>query len=441
MAKKLKQQHNLVSVHGQYEEYPYPYRDYELEKTQLFVMEGEYLGELNHYLYNGKQSFKNKFRVLVAGGGTGDSSTFLGEQLKNTDAEVVYLDFSKTSTEIAKKRAEVRGLKNIKFINDSILNIPKLNLGKFDYINCIGVLHHLESPSTGLQILADSLNNDGGMSIMIYGKYGRTGIYHMQEIMRMVNEGITNRAEEISNAKIVLNSLPASCWFKRGEDLAIDHRHNDSGIYDLFLHKQDRAYSIPEMYEFIHNTGLNFVEFSTITTKLNLRIENYIQDPILLTNIKQLSIAKQQAICELIIGTLKKHSFYASKKANTTAKLYDLNNVPYFYRISGLPQRAYDYINNNQFTTIDLKFSTIFTSDINIKIQISRYTKYLFKHMISESKSLLEIFDGIRKDLGEDIKDEILIIDAQNTLTPFIGSGAILLRDKSIEHFTFKHEL
>ncbi len=38
--------------------------------------------------------------------------------------------------EIAQKRAEKLGLTNIKWVYDSILNIPKLNLGKFDYINC-----------------------------------------------------------------------------------------------------------------------------------------------------------------------------------------------------------------------------------------------------------------------------------------------------------------
>ena len=43
---------------------------------------------LNHYLFKGRQTFKNNFRVLVAGGGTGSSITFMGEELRHTNTEV-----------------------------------------------------------------------------------------------------------------------------------------------------------------------------------------------------------------------------------------------------------------------------------------------------------------------------------------------------------------
>ena len=36
----------------------------------------------------GNQTFTDSFRVLVAGGGTGNSVSFMGEQLRNTNAEV-----------------------------------------------------------------------------------------------------------------------------------------------------------------------------------------------------------------------------------------------------------------------------------------------------------------------------------------------------------------
>ena len=35
------------------------------------------------------------------------------------------------------------------------------NAGKFDFINCIGVLHHTESPTTSLKVLASVLKDDG----------------------------------------------------------------------------------------------------------------------------------------------------------------------------------------------------------------------------------------------------------------------------------------
>ena len=73
----------------------------------------------------------------------------MAEQLNNTNAEIVYLDFSKESMKIAKRRAGFRNLHNIVWVNDRIENIPALGLGKFDLIQCSGTLHHLKDPLEG----------------------------------------------------------------------------------------------------------------------------------------------------------------------------------------------------------------------------------------------------------------------------------------------------
>jgi ubiquinone/menaquinone biosynthesis C-methylase UbiE len=90
----------------------------------------------------------------VAGGGTGDSTIYLAEQLRELGGEVVYLDVSAASMAVARARADVRGLTNIRWLNDSLMNLPALGLGVFDYISCTGVLHHLESTEAGLAALA-----------------------------------------------------------------------------------------------------------------------------------------------------------------------------------------------------------------------------------------------------------------------------------------------
>ena len=70
---------------------------------------------------------------------------FVGEQLRHTDATVHCLDFSKTSLDIAKERAAIRKLTNVKFHHNRLEDIPWLGLGKFDLIESTGVLHHLRS--------------------------------------------------------------------------------------------------------------------------------------------------------------------------------------------------------------------------------------------------------------------------------------------------------
>ena len=49
--------------------------------------------------------YRNSYRLIVAGGGTGAVTLFYGEQLNHTNAEIMYLDFSSASMQISKKRS------------------------------------------------------------------------------------------------------------------------------------------------------------------------------------------------------------------------------------------------------------------------------------------------------------------------------------------------
>ncbi|MDX1924001.1 MAG: class I SAM-dependent methyltransferase [Rickettsiaceae bacterium] len=440
MAKKLAlhQEKDIVSVLEHYLDYPYPARDPEDERKRLLIVHGEHLGELNHWLFKGKQNFDKKFRVLVAGGGTGDCSTFMGEQLRNKNAEVVYLDFSKNSLEIAKKRAEVRGMNNIRFVHDSIFNIPSLNLGKFDYINCSGVLHHLSSPDEGLKILQQSLKPDGGMCLMVYAKYGRTAVYQIQDIMRMVNKGITNMQEEVVNAKKILASLPQTNWYSRSQDLISDvQNYGDIGIYDLFLHKQDRCYSIPELYDYIDRAGLNFVQFSEVRPRLLIKLENYIKDPELLKTLKERPIREQHAIAEIISGSIIKHTVFLSNSKDTIASFDDMDNVPFFFGIDSAAQSITNYLKSSNLTIGALVNFEVkngwFPEGITMTIPVRKFTKAIFESFGggSGSKTIRELINDVKKSFpessGEEIKQEMK--DAFNL---FIEGGIMLLRDKKL---------
>lgn len=430
---------DLKHVQDHYLDYPYPQRNPEDDKTRLMKIYADTLSEISHWLFNGKESFKKGFRVLIAGGGTGDSTVFLAEQLKDTDAEIVYLDFSKNSMAIAQARAKNRGLTNIKWINDSILNLPKLKLGKFDYINCIGVLHHLESPDEGLKALKEVLSDRGGMNIMVYAQYGRTGVYQIQEMMRIVNKGETSRQSEVKNAWTMINALPNTNWFSRGKELLQDHiHHGDVGMYDMFLHKQDRAYTVPQLYEFVKKAGLNFIDFNSCHSRLALRIENYVKDPELLAKLYKLSKAEQQGISEIMIGNIIKHSIYISNKKDSIASFDDINNVPYFYTIQHLPKQVYEYIEGNPSLiggAVSFSWNSELAGQLNLNFPVSQYTKYLYKHLIPEDKSFKEIFDAVRKDMSSEVTNEELAAEFKNSLIPLHEAGALLLRNKSIEPY------
>ena len=132
------------TVRAQYERLPYPPCDPADENKRLLQIPLDRLPVVNQYCFQGARTFDDGFRVLVAGGGTGNSTIFLAEQLRGLNAEVHYIDLSPTSLEICKRRSEIRSLSNISFHLGSLLDLEKLDLGEFDYINCTGVLHHLE---------------------------------------------------------------------------------------------------------------------------------------------------------------------------------------------------------------------------------------------------------------------------------------------------------
>ncbi len=419
----------LQPVKDQYEAYPYPMRNPQDELKTLWSTYGCSLPEMNYYCFGGKQTFQDGFRVLDAGGGTGDSTIFLAEQLRNIpNSQVVYADISTASMDIAKERAKIRGLTNITFIQKSILDFPQsVEMGEFDYITCSGVLHHLDDSDIGLAALKSRLKENGAIGLMVYGKYGRTGIYQMQDLMRMVNKPDDSMQQKILNTKRIVESLPASNWFKMGEHLAPDHKNfGDIGYYDLFLHSHDRCFDIPALYSWIERQGMTLVEFVITEWRNMLEPELCIKDSNLLNLIKSYDKKKQYAIMENIVGNIFKHTIYASTLKNSKADATDLEMVPFFNNIS--PAGIIDFMDKNPTSQISFNHQNGHRIVINPKT----YTKMIFKYL-DGIRSLEEIFNFIRQDLNDQtITNELLLSDFHAMFETFIKLDWMLLRHKSV---------
>lgn len=387
-------------MRDQYEAYPYPPRDAELEKHRLVMTDTESLGKISHYCFNGRLDLGKGFRVLVAGGGTGDQTIYLAEQLRDHDAEVVYLDLSSASMEIAKRRAEYRELDNITWIHGSILDVEKLGLGTFDYINCCGVLMVLEDPVAGLKALKTRLKENAAMGIMVYAKYGRTGVYHMQELMRLINTGESDFARKIKNTKSTLSCLPERHCLKSGP-IPLTDAHaaelEDSDWYDLFLISQDIAYTVSEIYEWLTECDLDLIDF--VCERDLYKPETHITDEQLLKRIKKFPVPIQRAIAENIASTISRHRFYTGASNNTIASVGDQDNIPYFCDRAPLPPEAAEqlkaYINKHAAgTTAAIRFQH---ESINISLPIQKLTRALIKH-IDGSKTIGEIIKSAKND-------------------------------------------
>ena len=299
-------------VRDQYEDLPYPPRDPRDERKRLVTGSPGQIVEIDHYLYAGTRDWSKPFRVLVAGGGTGDALIMIAQQLadRGCPAEIHYIDLSSASGAIAEERARIRGLTSITFHTGSLLDAG--DHGAFDYIDCCGVLHHLPDPSAGFRALAGALKPDGGMGLMVYGELGRTGVYHAQEMLRMI-AGDGPNAERVGVARALVKSMPPTNWLMRNPAIG-DYKGEDAALFDLLLHSQDRAYRVPELAAELDQAGLRPVAF--IEPAL-YDPDTFLRDPQLRERLAALSWLERCAFAELLSGNLRKHTVYCVPTART----------------------------------------------------------------------------------------------------------------------------
>lgn len=331
----------LPQVRELYEAFPFPSRDPATERpTAVPISPTDILGKVNHHGFGGRRDFTKGFRALVAGGGTGDAAIFLAAQLREADAEVVCLDLSEASLAIARRRAALRGLEQrVRWIHGSILDVTRLGLGRFDYISCLGVLHHLADPDEGLRALAGVLTEDGAMGLMVYGRYGRLDIYAMQDLMRLINRDEPELPAQFANLKAALRGLsPVHLLLRgRGREQIEALIANEANMADTFLHAQDRAYTVPELYRFVEGAGLSLVNFTNFGHVLRLEYEpgTYLADAALKARLAARSLRERQAIAELLHGHMFLHTLYAARSGRAAASFRDPDMVPFFLTVPG----------------------------------------------------------------------------------------------------------
>jgi SAM-dependent methyltransferase len=316
----------VAKVRNQYEALPYPFREVARERGILYGNEALSLSALSHVNWAGKRDLRENARFLIAGHGTGDTLIFLAEQLRGHKADIIGIDISQKSAEIARERLAKRGLNNVQFIHASILDLPDLDLGLFDVIECGGVLHHLADPDAGLRALNAMLTDDGIMEIMVYGHYGRLAVYMVQEMMHSLITPEMSHDEQVTLCKEFLQAIPNGHWLMyNNENFKVDIREpSGAGIYDLFLHPQDRAYTVPQIYDWLKQAGLLLQHFHGWQVgELAYDPKEYTASKALHKQFDALDEPERHRVAELMHGHMNRHMFYAVKHKKEAAKLAD----------------------------------------------------------------------------------------------------------------------
>ena len=241
-------------------------------------------------------------KILIAGCGTSQGAMYA---LRDPDSSVTAIDVSETSLHHTRDLQRKYNLRNLELHQLPIERAGEL-ARSFDLIVCTGVLHHLPDPDVGLCALRAVLAPEGAMQLMVYAPYGRAGIYMMQEYCRLL--GIGSSESDLQSLRAALEKLPAdhplAGLFRRSKDF-----WRPDAMADALLHPQDRAYSVPELYDWIERCGMSFGRW--VEQAPYLAACGAMASSPHAARLASLSPRQQYAAVELLRGTMVSHSFIA----------------------------------------------------------------------------------------------------------------------------------
>ena len=294
-------------VRAFYERHPYPPPVRSLEKYRLLGQDRQ-KRRVDYHLFWPARPYREDQSILIAGCGTSQAAK---HALRWPAARVTGIDFSATSVGCTEELKRKYSLNNLQVCQLPIERVSDLKMS-FDQIICTGVLHHLAEPDAGLSALRAVLEPDGGaMHLMVYAPYGRSGIYMLQEFCRRI--GICANDEGIRDLVATLKALPSGHPLENLLREVPDFRH-EAALADALLHPQDRAYSVPQLFDLIDRAGLTFgrwLKQAPYTPHCGV-VAKIPQA----SRLAQLSLAERSAAVELFRGTMVRHSVIAYRNDN-----------------------------------------------------------------------------------------------------------------------------
>ncbi|MEB3181507.1 MAG: class I SAM-dependent methyltransferase [Nostocaceae cyanobacterium] len=253
---------------------------------------------------------RQDIRILDAGCGSGVGTEYLVHL--NPQAHVVGIDLSAGTLEVAKERCKSSGANRVEFHHLSLFDVDQLP-GKFDLINCVGVLHHTPDPIRGIQALANKLAPGGLLHIFVYGELGRWEIRLMQNAIALLQgDKRGDYRDGVQVGRQVFASLPENNRIlKREKERWSWENQRDENFADMYLHPQEIDYNVETLLELIAASGLEFVGFSNPSFwDLNRLLG---KAPELVERAKQLSDRQRYRLIELLDPEVSHYEFFLTR--------------------------------------------------------------------------------------------------------------------------------
>ena len=290
-----------LAVQGQYEENPYPRwvrLPKESRKKLLNVfMQGKFPLSPFRRLVDDRNP-----EILIAGCGTGQHSIGTSQLIKG--ARILAVDLSMASLAYAKRKTAELDIEFIEYAQADLLKLASLGR-TFDVIESSGVLHHLENPFDGWEVLLSLLRPYGLMRLGFYSEIARRDIVRVRNLIS--SAGIGSSSQDIRDYRKDLLGL------KKSENYGFATGNSDffstSECRDLLFHVQEHRMSLLTLDKYIKDNELTFLGFEIDSSVIQAYKKRFSNDKSA-TNLEQWHIYEEENP-DTFIGM---YQFYVQRK-------------------------------------------------------------------------------------------------------------------------------
>jgi len=215
-----------------YEEKPFP--NYKDDDNKLTILEK---GDKNFLANQFKKFIGYKKNVLEVGCGTGQLSNYFAI---GTNNNIVGLDPTKASLNLAKEFADKNKISNIQFINADIFD-DVLNDEVFHFIWTNGVLHHTKDPYGAFKILIKFLKKEGYVLVGLYNKLGRFRTIFRRYLFKIFGRRLIEKIDPTLR------------------NLKLDENEKIAWIRDQYIHPLESLHTIDEVLRWFKIHNIEFI--------------------------------------------------------------------------------------------------------------------------------------------------------------------------------------
>lgn len=218
-----------------------------------------------------RHAFPKDKKIALVGCGTDEPLLF---RVLHPYNPLVGIDLSLKSLERAQRKLNWHRLRPARLIHgDACFALPEE--GPFAHIQCFGVLHHQPNPRKMLAAMAQNLEKNGTLRLMIYSRTGR----RLERGVQKKFISLWSRVEQKLQGKIETHPTRSTAWalswaslklflwritlpFFAPKTLAARFRYigiSRARIADAFLHPSDHPLNLAELLIWASQEGLELV--------------------------------------------------------------------------------------------------------------------------------------------------------------------------------------